>query len=195
MARAMPLKVDKNLEVGVAEEVWTYQEYLDLPEDGKRYEILKGRLEMAPAPSTRHQDISRNLEIILWDYVRKHNLGKVYYAPVDVIFDQVNVVQPDLVYISREREEIIKEAGIFGAPDLIIEIQSPSTGHVDAKRKSDIYWRFGVKEYWIVEPMEKKVEVYLLKGGRYNLEGVYTEQDTVECRAIKGLLVPLAEVF
>ena len=78
---------------------------------------------------------------------------------------------------------------------LIIEIQSPGTGHVDARRKKEIYRRFGVREYWIVEPVEKKVEIYILQGGRYNLEGVYTDQDTVECKAIRGLLVPLAEVF
>jgi len=135
------------------------------------------------------------LEIILWDYVRKHDLGKVYDAPIDVIFDQVNVVQPDLIYISKERQELIKDAGIFGAPDLIIEIQSPGTLHVDAKRKKEIYERFGVREYWIVDPSEKKAEVFILKGGGYILEGIYTESDTIKCKTIKELSVSLVEVF
>lgn len=195
MARASASKAKETSKARDRGEVWTYQEYLELPEDGKRYEILKGRLEMTPAPSTKHQDVSRNLEIILWDYVRKHDLGKIYDAPVDVIFDQVNVVQPDLIYISKERQELIKDAGIFGSPDLIIEIQSPSTLHVDAKRKKEIYERFGVREYWIVDPSEKKAEVFILKGGGYILEGIYTENDTIKCKTIKELSVSLVEVF
>ena len=193
--RISPLKEQSYKEEMRSEDVWSYQEYLELPDDGKRYEILKGRLEMTPAPSTRHQDISRNLGTILWDYVRRHDLGKVYYAPVDVIFNQVNVVQPDLIYVSKERSELIKDAGVFGAPDMIIEIQSPGTLHVDAKRKKEIYERFGVREYWIVDPGEKRVEVFLLHGGRYCLKGVFTEQDNIECSTIKGLSVPLSEVF
>lgn len=195
MARAPASKVKETLKTRDIEDVWTYQEYLELPNDGKRYEILKGRLEMTPAPSTKHQDVSRNLGTILWDFVKKHDLGKVYFAPVDVIFDQINVVEPDLIYISKERQELIREAGIFGSPDLIIEIQSPGTLHVDAKRKKDIYERFGVREYWIVDPKEKKAEVFILKGGGYILKGIYTENDSIECKTIKGLSVPLAEVF
>ncbi len=195
MARAPASKIKETVKTRDIGEVWTYQEYLELPDDGKRYEILKGRLEMTPAPSTRHQDVSRNLGTILWDFVKRHDLGKIYYSPVDVIFDQINVVEPDIIYISKERQELIREKGIFGAPDLIIEIQSPGTLHVDAKRKKDIYERFGVREYWIVDPSEKKVEVFMLKGGGYKLEGIYTEGDSIECKTIKGLSVPLSEVF
>jgi len=195
MARAAPSKAKKELDTQDREDIWTYQEYLELPDDGKRYEILNGRLEMTPAPSTRHQAVSRNLEIILWDFVRKNNLGEIFYAPMDVVFDQVNVVQPDIVFVSRERSELIREKGIFGAPDLVVEIQSPGTLHVDAKRKKGMYERFGVREYWIVDPGEKKVEAYLLKGGGYTHAGIYTEKDTIECASIKGLSVPLAEVF
>jgi Uma2 family endonuclease len=195
MARASTSRAKETSKAKDRGDVWTYQEYLELPEDGKRYEILKGRLAMTPAPSTKHQDVSRNLGSILWNFVKKHGLGKVYFAPVDVIFDQVNVVQPDLIYISKERKELIKDAGIFGAPDLIIEIQSPGTLHVDAKRKKEIYERFGVREYWIVDPSEKKAEIFILKGGGYILEGIYTESDTIKCKTIRELSVSLAEVF
>lgn len=195
MARAAPSKAKREPEARDREDIWTYQEYLELPDDGKRYEILNGRLEMTPAPSTRHQAVSRNLEMILWNFVRKNNLGEVFDAPMDVVFDQVNVVQPDILFVSRERQELIKKEGIFGAPDLVVEIQSPGTLHVDAKRKKGMYERFGVREYWIVDPGEKKVEVYLLTGGKYVQGGIYTEKDTVECASIPGLSVPLAEVF
>jgi Uma2 family endonuclease len=169
MARAPASKVKETVKTRDIEDVWTYQEYLELPDDGKRYEILKGRLEMTPVPIIRHQDVARNLGCILWDFVN--------------------------IYISKERQELIREAGIFGAPDLIIEIQSPGTLHVDAKRKKDIYERFGVREYWIVDPKEKKAEVFILRGGGYILEGIYTENDSIEGKTIKGLSVPLAEVF
>ena len=166
-----------------------------LPDDGKRYEILEGELEMTPSPSTFHQKVSRNLEMIIWNYVIKHNLGEIYDAPLDVIFDQINVLQPDIIYISIERQELIKQKGIFGAPDLIIEIKSPGAPHVDTKRKKDIYERFGVREYWIVDAPDKKVEVYILKGGGYTLQGIYTDQDSINCKTIKGLSVNLTEVF
>ena len=121
------------------EDIWTYRDYLDLPIDGKTYEIIGGNLSMAPAPRIRHQKVSRNLELSIWEYVRKNELGEVYYAPINVIFDELNVVQPDLIYISRERARIIKEEGIFGASDLIIEILSPQNVGADMKRKKQLY--------------------------------------------------------
>ncbi len=131
------------------EDIWTYQDYLELPSDGKIYEIIGGTLLMAPAPATKHQKVSRNLEVLIWDYVRKNKLGEIYDAPIDVIFDRLNIVEPDLVYISQERTNIIKEKGIFGAPDLVVEILSPHNANVDIKKKKQLYEHFAVREYWV----------------------------------------------
>jgi Uma2 family endonuclease len=177
------------------EDIWTYEDYLELPSDGKIYEIIGGTLLMAPAPATKHQKVSRNLEFLIWDYVRRNKLGDVYNAPIDVIFDRLNVVEPDLVYISQERTNIIKEKGIFGAPDLIVEILSPHNADVDIKRKKQLYEHFAVREYWVVDPDKKKVEIYIMQGGNYELKGTYLEQDSIESGQIEGLKVPLEEVF
>lgn len=181
--------------VDLKENIWTYEDYLHLPCDGKTYQIIGGELTMAPAPSLSHQGISRNLEFIIWNFVKEHDLGEVFDAPVDVILGPVNVTQPDIVYISRPRLSIARENGIFGPPDWIIEIISPSSPEVDTRLKYQLYQRFGVREYWIVDPDEKKVEVYLLEGGGYRLKGVFLKEDTIEVGVIKDLKVDLKEVF
>jgi len=181
--------------VNLDEEIWTYEDYLKLPPDGKTYQIIGGKLFMTPAPTPYHQKVSRNLEFILWSWVKENNLGEVLYAPVDVVFSSVNVVQPDIIFISKNKIEILKERGIFGAPDLIVEIISPSTSELDIKLKKDLYQRFGVKEYWIVYPREKKIQVYQLKGGTYRLKGVFLGEDIIRSELIKGLEINLKEVF
>lgn len=172
----------------------TYEDYLRLPEE-KRYEIIGGDLFMTPAPSTRHQEVSGNLGFILWDFVRRHNLGKVYYAPCDVILTEHDIVQPDILFISRKRQHIITEANIQGAPDLIAEILSPTRTWMDQRLKKALYARCGVKEYWIVDPDEKRVEVYLLGKEGYQLKGNYSEGDRIESQVIKGLVIKMEEIF
>ena len=172
----------------------TYEDYLRLPED-KRYEIIGGDLFMTPAPSTRHQEVSGNLEAILREFVRKHNLGKVYDAPCDVVLTEHDIVQPDILFISREREHIITEANIQGAPDLIVEILSPSRTWMDQKLKKALYARCGVKEYWIVDPEGRRVEVYLLSKEGYELRRVYGERDSFKSEVIGGLVVKGEEIF
>lgn len=179
----------------VNENIWTYEDYRGLPDDRKTYQIIGGRLLMTPAPSTRHQDICRDLGFIIWSFVKEHHSGKVYNAPIDVIFSSVNVVQPDLVFISKNRLKTIKEKGIFGAPDWIIEILPPSSDKIDIKLKRDLYQRFGVREYWIVYPDEEKVEVYLLREARYKLKGTFSRDETLEVNVIENLKVNLKEIF
>ena len=181
--------------IDVNQEIWTYEDYRELPDDQKIYQVIGGKLLMVPAPSTRHQNISRNLEFIIWSFVKSHNLGDVYYAPTDVVFSPVNVVQPDILFIAKNRLAIVKEKGIFGAPDWIIEIVSSSTSKIDIKFKKDLYERFGVREYWIVYPEDEKVEVYLLKEGNYKFKGVFLKYDTLQVSTIEGLKINLKEVF
>jgi len=181
--------------INVGQEVWTYEDYRELPNDQKIYQVIGGRLLMVPAPSTRHQNVSRNLEFIIWSFVKDHNLGVVYDAPIDVVFSSTDVVQPDIVFIAKNRLAIVKEKGIFGVPDWVIEIVSPSTRKIDIKLKKDLYERFGVREYWMVYPEDEKVEVYLLKGGDYKLRGVFLKHDILQVNTIERLKVNLEEVF
>jgi len=181
--------------VNVGQEVWTYEDYRELPNDQKIYQVIGGKLLMVPAPSTRHQNVSRNLEFIIWSFVKDHDLGVVYYAPIDMVFSSVDIVQPDIVLITRNRLAIVKVKGIFGAPDWVIEIVSPSTSKIDIKLKKDLYERFGVREYWIVYPEDERVEVYLLEGGNYKLRGAFLKHDILQVSTIERLKVNLEEVF
>lgn len=140
----------------------TYEDYLRLPDDGKRYEIIEGELFVTPAPITKHQIVSLNLSTILHRHVRKHRLGRVLTAPTDVILSRTNVVQPDLLFISKKRQHIITEKNIQGTPDLIAEILSEFTEDRDRTLKIQIYARHGVRHYWLIDPNRKTLEVYEL---------------------------------
>lgn len=183
------------LAIDLREDIWTYEDYLKLPIDGKTYQIIGGNLFMTAAPLIYHQAISRNLAFIIWEFVKDHDMGDVFFSPIDIVFSSVNVVQPDIIYISKERLDIKKEKAVFGAPDLVIEILSPTTMEIDVLFKKTIYQRFGVREYWLVDPTEKKVEVYFLEGGKYEAKGIFFQDDVVEVRMIQGLGVELTNVF
>ena len=143
---------------------FTYQDYKSLPESmEKRYELLQGDLIMVPAPSVLHQRVSRNLEYRLLQFVREQALGQVFDSPIDVVLGQDKareVVQPDIVFISHDREHFIHDDEIRGAPDLVVEILSPGTEERDKGYKKGLYARYGVREYWIIDPMARIVEVY-----------------------------------
>ncbi|MHB8423436.1 MAG: Uma2 family endonuclease [Leptospirales bacterium] len=144
---------------------WTYEEFMSLPEGGPfPYEIIGGELCMTPSPSTRHQEISGNLFVIAWNFLRKKNIWKVFSAPYDVVFskDPLQAVEPDLVFDSKEHFSIIGEKNIQGVPDLTIEILSPTTATADRRVKHSLYERFGVPEYWIVDPESQTVQVFRL---------------------------------
>src|SRR5437764_11988416 len=117
----------------------TYEDYLAQPDDGKRYQLIDGELIMTPAPGTQHQSILQNLNRIILKYVEQHKLGKVFFAPVDVVFKEHEVYQPDIVYVSKERTQIITKRAIEGVPELIVEILSPSTGYYDLVHKRKVY--------------------------------------------------------
>ncbi len=149
---------------------WTYEEFLTLPEGGPyRYEIIDGELFMIPSPTPRHQEISMNLSEIIRHFLRSNPLGKVFAAPCDVVFSQdpLQVAEPDLVFVSKSHSSIITEKNIQGVPDLIVEILSPGTATTDRRVKRTLYERFGVPEYWIVDPEEETVQVFRLADGRY----------------------------
>ncbi|GIX42102.1 MAG: hypothetical protein KatS3mg129_1835 [Leptospiraceae bacterium] len=178
-------------------ERWRYEDYIKL-EDDKRYELIEGELLMSPAPNTKHQRIIFNLLYILAEGLKSKKInGQVYTAPIDVVFREDIVLQPDIVYITEERKDIIKERGIFGIPDLVIEVISPGSEKRDIVDKKRIYEESKVKEYWIVFPNEEFIEVleYDEKGNRYKEIGVYNKEKELESKVIKGLKIKVKEVF
>jgi Uma2 family endonuclease len=173
---------------------YTYQDYLKTPDD-KRYELIEGKLLMTPSPVTKHQRISRKIEFLLEKFVTEHDLGEIFYAPCDVRLDDENVLQPDIMFISKDRLHIIGEKNIHGAPDLVIEILSESTAYRDLVQKKKLYARFGVREYWVVDPGEHFVEMYTLKQGLYTLWRSYGKEETLETPLLKDLRIILSEIF
>jgi Uma2 family endonuclease len=174
---------------------FTYKDYKSLPEsETKRYELIEGELIMVPSPNTYHQRISGNLVFLLRDFVKKNKLGEVFYAPLDVHLGE-NVVQPDILFVSKAHSKIITEEEILGAPDLVIEILSPATSERDQTYKKTLYARHGVQEYWIVDPQEKTVEVMTLGKEEFENSGSYGKMDTMKSPIFPGLTINLCDVF
>ncbi|HET7274648.1 MAG TPA: Uma2 family endonuclease [Longimicrobiaceae bacterium] len=174
---------------------WTYSEFVRLPDDGNRYEIIAGELYMTPAPSTRHQLAITPLLAVLHSFVENHNLGWVLPGPVDVLFAEGDYLEPDLVFIRLSRKNIISDRGIEGAPDLVVEILSPSTAMIDRGIKRDRYEHFGVTEYWIVDLDQKLIAVNRF-GEQGHQSHVVTE--SIDWTPIPGgpsLTINLANVF
>ena len=172
---------------------FTYRHYLLLPE-GDRRELIEGDFYVVPAPSFRHQAISRNLGSVLWAFIRANRLGEMVWAPTDVVLSQESVVQPDILFVSNERRGIITEANVSGAPDLVVEILSPSTAERDRELKLDLYARYGVREYWIVDPEAETVEVMELGAEGASRVRRY-DGGSVESALLTGLAISLADVF
>ena len=173
---------------------YTYDDYLKTPDD-KRYELIEGELYMTPSPITNHQRISRKIEFLLEKFVTENDLGEIFDAPYDVYFDDENVVQPDILFISKDRLNIIGDKNLQGAPDLVIEILSESNAYRDLIQKKKLYARFGVKEYWIVVPGEKTIDIHILKDKTYQLDKTFGEYDTLESQILKGLKIELKGIF
>ncbi len=140
--------------------------YRLLPE-GTPIQVIQNKFYMSPSPSFDHFSIAREIFVQLYNYVIGKNLGEVIYAPVDVYLGDKNAVQPDIFFISNEGKHLIKKDGVYGAPDLIAEVLSPGNRNADLIKKKAIYEQFGVKEYFIVEPLDKTVLCYYLKDGKY----------------------------
>lgn len=152
--------------ISLATRKLTYDDYLRLPDDGKRYEIFDGELYVTPAPSTRHQFTVANVLLLVGSFVRERGLGRLLTAPLDVLLGRHDLAQPDLVFVSAERMEIVTDAAIQGAPDLVAEIISPSTGKRDEGIKLRLYEREGVREYWLLYPETETVKVFRRRENR-----------------------------
>ena len=175
--------------------VLTYDDYARLPDDGRRYELYDGEFEVAPAPNTRHQRTVRNLWRILDGHTLRLELGEVFVAPYDVVLSNSTVLQPDLLFISRERAAIIHPENARGAPDLVVEVISPGTRQRDRRRKRDLYARYGVPYYWLIDPDRGEIEAYQLVNGTYQLVAQGRGADTFSAPPFPDLVIALADLW
>ncbi len=175
----------------------TYEDYLLFPDDGKRHEIIEGDYYVTPAPKTKHQRISGNLATAMISFSKEHKLGVVLTAPCDVIFSDENVVQPHLLFVSTARAAIVTEDNIQGAPDLIVEIISETTRKKDELTKRKLYERFGILEYWIVDPELETVKIFrhAEQGYARPVELGKEAKDVVTTEILPGFALALTEIF
>jgi len=174
---------------------YTYQDYLKLPDDGNRYEIISGDLIMPPAPNTIHQKVALKIEYELLKFNDKEIKGELFHAPYDVVMSDMNVVQPDILFVKTENSGIITDKNIDGSPDLIIEILSPLSRHYDQVQKKETYARFDVSEYWIVDPIKQSIEVYLNKEYEFELKQRLIREGAAKSEVLPGFQVDLKEIF
>ena len=174
---------------------FTYQDYCLLPDDGKRHEIIDGELLTTPSPTTKHQALSMNLSVALFEYTRANQLGRVFSAPCDVVLSDMDVVQPDILFISKKRDSIITERNIQGAPDLVVEITSPTTEKTDRTLKKNLYAKYSVREYWIVYAERELVEIWTLDGSGYKSHGVFRNHEALRSPLLEGLSLRLDSIF
>ena len=172
----------------------TYEDYCRAPGD-KRYELLDGELMMVPAPNRTHQRILLRLGRELARATEQHGMGEVFVAPFDVVLSDTDVVQPDVLFISRAREDRSTEENVRGAPDLVIEILSPSTADRDVGYKHELYGRHGVLEYWVVDPVAETVAVHRQRDGRLEPAGTFGRGERLGTAVLEGLTLDLDDIF
>lgn len=174
----------------------TYEEYLELPEIMARYDIIDGEMIMAPGPTLEHQSISRQLFRFLDPFVTEHQLGEVYYAPLDILVQRspLRTRQPDLMFISNDRREIMGQI-IEGAPDLVVEILSLGNRRRDIEAKLADYARLGVRECWLISPEARTVEVLTLHDGTWQRADIYGLGDILQSSVLPGLELEVSQIF
>lgn len=172
---------------------YSYREFQYFPNDGFRHEIIDGDHYMSPAPSTKHQTVSRRLQFQIYSQVELTGLGQIFNAPTDVELAPHDIVEPDLIVVMNDRISIITPSRILGVPHLVIEILSPSNPNHDRVLKFEMYARTGVAEYWIVDPEEETVAQWVLQDGDYKLLG--THCDSFRCHSIQEISIDLARVW
>ena len=173
----------------------TYEDYCAAPADN-RYELLGGELIMVPAPDIKHQTVQVKLTTRLGLFIEGRALGTLLTAPCDVLLSDSNVVQPDLLFVSREREHLLSDGEkVRGAPDLVVEILSPSTADKDRGSKRELYGRHGVAEYWLVDPIAETVSIHRQRGSVLAATDTFSRRQTLRSALLAGLELRLDDVF
>lgn len=167
-----------------------------MPSDGKRYELLDGELYMIPTPTTQHQRIVARIFVLVHEFLSSRQAGEVLFAPLDVVFDDRNVVQPDLLVVRSERCAAITPAYVAGPPDLVVEVLSLGTASYDREKKLHVYARAEVPEIWYVDGATETVEVLnLSKNRQYTLTAQAQAKGTIASTVLPGLSVDLRKIF
>lgn len=176
----------------IKEQPFTYDDYAQLPDDGKRYEVAGGVLEvLAPAPTPKHQVIISEMLSILKNCCQSEYI--ILASPIDLILSNTEVRQPDLIMVQRNRLNIITERGIEGIPDLVAEILSPHSVKRDKQSKLKVYEKYQIPEYWIVDPGNESLEQYVLNG-KYELLNVYEREETVQSDHLPCVSFTMAQI-
>ena len=176
---------------------FNYDDFLLFPDDGKRHEIIDGDHFMTPSPNTKHQSVSFNLAAAFANFLSANRIGKAFTAPCDVVLSDEDIVEPDLLFISAARAAIITEKNIQGPPDLVVEILSAGTRKTDEVVKRKLYERYGVREYWIVDPELETVKILRLTDQGYVRAAELTREanEILSSPLLPGFQAPLAEIF
>jgi Uma2 family endonuclease len=175
----------------------TYEDYRLIPDDGKRHELIDGEHVMSPSPNTKHQRISLKLSYELHRFLQEHRLGEIFVAPCDVVLSDVDVVQPDLIFVAAAQAAIVTEANIHGVPTLVVEILSEGNRKLDETIKRQRYEQYGIPEYWIIDPELEQIKIYRRTDGHYGHASVLSleTQDTLTTPLLPALSLPLATLF
>jgi Uma2 family endonuclease len=176
----------------------TYDDFLQFPDDGKRHELIDGEHYVTPSPNRKHQAIVWNLAGMIAPYLESHPVGRAFVAPFDVVFSDFDVVEPDLLFISNARlDGVLTAKNVQGAPNLVVEIASPSTRTRDETLKRTLYERFRVEEYWVIEPSAETIVVYRHDDAAYRPSSELTVKagHTLITSLLPGLRLPLERIF
>jgi Uma2 family endonuclease len=171
----------------------TYDDYVLFPDDGRRRQLIDGKVYVSPSPNARHQDTAGFVYVSFWNHLRAHGGGRVFQAPFDVLLSRSDVVQPDVVFVGEDRTGVITDANIQGTPSLAIEVVSDPT--LDKRVKRDLYARFEVPEYWVVDPDLDRVEVYRHGKTGYGKPEILEPGDTLTTPLLPGLAIDLTDLF
>lgn len=174
--------------------IYTAEDF-ELLEEGAPFQLINFDLVMSPSPLLIHQDILFQLSEIIVLYHIKERKGKWVYAPMDVKFDEGNVLQPDILYIAEERINEVAKDRVEGAPDLVIEILSPSNAYYDLRQKKDVYEKYGVKEYMIIDTVALNADLYALKDGIYYLHQRAQKNESLKSVILPGFILDMNNVF
>jgi Uma2 family endonuclease len=174
----------------------TYEDYLLFPDDGQRHEIIEGEHYVSPPPVVRHQRILLRLSYLMQSHLETHPVGEILFAPVAVLLSEFNVFEPDLLYLSNERRNLLTLKNLQGAPDLVVEILSPSTRSRDERLKRDVYERTGVREYWVIDPERNIVDVYQWDSADKSERTIRLNQsESLTTPMLEGFYLPLVKLF
>ncbi len=175
----------------------TYDDFLLFPDDGQRHELIDGEHYVTPSPNLSHQKLSGRLHLSLAEYLRAHPLvGEVYYAPLDVVLSHWDIVEPDLLFVAADQQNILTEKNVVGAPALVVEILSPSTRSRDQQLKQRLFEKSSVREYWMIDPERNTVTVDRLdENATFVRVGVLATDQALTTPLLPAWALPLGQLF